>query len=167
MGRLKESIPDYIWDLPEEETNKFWLAKDIEAIVANGKSDNEDLYKFLNLVTPITGPDYFIYVKDEETSTYTNIKFNREDYIDALCCLSEEKYTLFYHIASFKGWIDNDSATAVRCINTNIEAMKQEKNSKCKKQILYAEEMINKYTKKIVELTKAEDYVKKQFSNYS
>lgn len=29
MGRLKESIPDYIWDLPEEGTNKFWLEKDI------------------------------------------------------------------------------------------------------------------------------------------
>ena len=121
MGRLKESIPDYIWDLPEEETNKFWLGKDIEAIVSNGTSDNEELKDFLNTVTPITGPDYFIYVKDEVTGTYTNIKFNREDYIDALCYLSEEKYTVFYHIASFKGWIDNDSATAVRCIYVDID----------------------------------------------
>lgn len=121
MGRLKESIPDYIWDLPEEETNKFWLEKDIEAIVSNGTSDNEELKAFLNTVTPITGPDYFIYVKDEVTGTYTNIKFNREDYIDALCYLSEEKYTVFYHIASFKGWIDNDSATAVRCIYIDID----------------------------------------------
>ena len=121
MGKLKESIPDYIWDLPEEETNKFWLGKDIEAIVSNGTSDNEELKDFLNTVTPITGPDYFIYVKDEVTGTYTNIKFNREDYIDALCYLSEEKYTVFYHIASFKGWIDNDSATAVRCIYVDID----------------------------------------------
>lgn len=121
MGRLKESIPDYIWDLPEEETNKFWLEKDIEAIVSNDKSNNEDLREFLNAVTPITGPDYFIYIKDEATDTYTNIKYNRKEYINALCCLSEEEYTVFYHIASFKGWIDNDSATAVRCIYVDID----------------------------------------------
>lgn len=42
-------------------------------------------------------------------------------------------------------------------------AIKQEKTQSVKKQILYAEEMINKHTKKVGELTKAEDYVKKQF----
>ena len=31
------------------------------------------------------------------------------------------------------------------------------------KKTIYVEEMINKYTKKIGELTKAKDYVKKQF----
>lgn len=80
MGRLKESIPDYIWDIPEEETNKFWLEKDIEAIVSNGTSDNEELKAFLNTVTPTTGPDYFIYVKDESTGTYTNIKHKTYPY---------------------------------------------------------------------------------------
>lgn len=121
MGRLKESVPDYIWDLPEDKINKFWLEKDIEAIVSNGKSDNEVLREFLDNVTPITGSDYFIYVKDEATGTYTNVKFKREEYINALCYLSEEKYTLFYHIASFNGWIDNDSATAVQCIYVDID----------------------------------------------
>ncbi len=121
MGRLKESIPDYIWDWPEEKINKFWLEKDIEAIVSQSKTTDGKLKDFLEKVTPLTGPHYFIYVKDEDTKSYTNIKYNREDYIKALCCLSDEKYTLFYHTASFNGWIDNESATATRCIYVDID----------------------------------------------
>lgn len=121
MSKLKDSIPDYVWDLPEKEINKFWFKKNIEAMVSQGTATNEALKDFLEKVTPITGPDYYIYVKDEKTNVYINIKYNREDYIDALCCLSDEKYTLFYHTASFNGWIDNESATATRCIYVDID----------------------------------------------
>lgn len=121
MSKLKDLIPDNLWDLPEEKQNKFWLEKEIEAIVSQSKTASGELKDFLEKVTPITGPHYFIFVKDEDTKAYTNIKYNRDDYIKALCCLSDEKYTVFYHTASFNGWIDNESATATRCIYVDID----------------------------------------------
>lgn len=121
MGKIKEAIPDYVWDWPEEKIEKYFLKENLKLLVSKEKAaKNKELYEFLEWVTPLKGPDYFLYAKDQ-SGTYTNIKFNRQDYIDALCCLSEEKITLFYHIASFDGWIGNDDAVATRCLYVDID----------------------------------------------
>lgn len=121
MGRVKESIPDYVWDFTPEKMDKFWLTENIKSLVSMAKpDDNDELRVFLENVTPVTGPEYFIFVQDEK-GTYVNIKYNRKDYIDALCLLSKEKITLFYHIASFEDWINNENATAVRCLYVDID----------------------------------------------
>lgn len=121
MGRMKDLLPDYVWNMPEEEMNKFWLKQDVDAIVSQAKRNNNPvLLEFLDRVTPKAGPNYFIMVEDE-AGTYINNKYNREEYINALCALSEEKYTLFYHIASFNDWADNENATATRCIYIDID----------------------------------------------
>ena len=39
-----------------------------------------------------------------------------------MCCLSDiDYYTLFYHIASFEDWIENENATATRCLYVDID----------------------------------------------
>ena len=122
MSKVKNSLPERIWDLTEKEQNKYLFKEYIRILIERGNPyTNPELREFLERVTPMTGPDYFIYVKDEDDGTIANIKFNRDDYINALCVLTEEKVTLFYHLAAFNGWIEDVDATSVRCICIDID----------------------------------------------
>lgn len=122
MGRLKESIPEDIWDATEEEQNKYFYKENIKSIIEqNNPNKNHELREFLERVTPVTGPDYFIYTECKSTGAIANIKFNRSDYIDALCILADEKVTLFYHLASTRDWIKDENATAIRSICIDID----------------------------------------------
>ena len=122
MGVFKNLIIDHPYWYDDTKLEKFILRENVDAAIRMyGSNNNPELREFLELVTPTTGPDYFIYVRDS-FKVYTNIKYSRAEYIDALCCLSDiDYYTLFYHIASFYDWIENENATATRCLYVDID----------------------------------------------
>ena len=119
MGRVKETLPDYVYDGTVDIESYAHKQKIRELIDIGIFEDKSTLREFLEEVTPIKGKDYFLYA-EESKETYANLRFNREDYINALCCLSQHPLTLYYHLASFNNWITNDRAMAVRCLYVDI-----------------------------------------------
>ena len=65
--------------------------------------------------------DYYLYLVDDE-KTKVNMRFDREEYINALCCLSQYNFnTLFYHPTSFDGWKTNIHASSLNCLYVDID----------------------------------------------
>lgn len=131
MGRLKESIPDYVYE-GDMDLDHYALKEEINDYLSRGIFEDKSLLReFLEEVTPYRGTDYFAYVQ-ESKDNYVNLRFCREDYINALCCLSQYELTLYYHLASFNDWITNDNAKAVRCLYVDIDdiGMRADETSK-------------------------------------
>jgi hypothetical protein len=107
---------------PEEKLKKAELRAEIKFLLAKGiHGDTSELREFLESVIPHKGMDYYLYIVDEE-KTKVNIGFDREEYIDALCCLSQYNYNdLFYHPASFDGWKKMINATSLNCLYVDID----------------------------------------------
>ena len=121
MGKVKELLPDYVYD-GTMSIDRYALKEEVKTMIDNGIFENKSLLReFLEEITPSTGPDYFIYV-EQSKDNYVNIRYSREEYIYALCCLSQYPVTLYYHPASFvkNGWITNENANAVRCLYVDI-----------------------------------------------
>ena len=107
---------------PEERQKKAELKAEAKALIAKGlHEDKSELNEFLEDVIPYRGMDYYLYLVDDE-KTKVNIRFDREEYINALCCLSQYNYNiLFYHPASFDGWKKNYNATCLNCLYVDID----------------------------------------------
>ena len=131
MGKVKESLPDYVYN-GNMDFGHYALKEEVNALIEQGIFEDKKLLKeFLEEVTPLNGVDYFAYVKDI-SGTYVNIRYDRDEYINALCCLSQHQLTLFYHLASFDGWIIKDHAKAVRCLYVDVDdiCMKADETTK-------------------------------------
>ena len=132
MSKIKESLPEHVYN-GTMSLEHYALKKEVEELIEQGIFEDKSLLKeFLEEIIPIKGDDYFIYIEDD-TGNYANIRYDREKYIHALCCLSQHQLTLYYHLASFKdGWITNDNAKSVRCLYVDIDdiGMRADKTSK-------------------------------------
>ena len=65
MGIFKNLIIDHPYWYDDTKLEKFILRENIDAAIKMyGSDNNPELREFLELVTPTTGPDYFIYVRD-------------------------------------------------------------------------------------------------------
>ena len=119
---------------PEEKLKKAELKAEARALIAKGlHEDTSELNEFLEAVIPHNGMDYYLYLVDDE-KTKVNMRFDREEYINALCCLSQYNFnTLFYHPTSFDGWKTNIHASSLNCLYVDIDDIN-----------FYADEMIKK-----------------------
>lgn len=121
MSKIKDSIPDYL-DLDDEEAVESYTFKlELEEFIDRGEfQDNSLLREFLEDILPYEGPNHFIMVSDKDGRT-KNLPFTREKCIDALCCLSQHEFTLYYHPATFTEWIENIYAVAFRSLVVDID----------------------------------------------
>lgn len=93
----------------------------VEEYISRGvKEDHTDLKKFLDHVIPFEGKRHFIYVQDEEGTTY-NFHLDRYDCIKALLALSEHRLTVYFHPTAFKKWTKDKFAVSYRCIYVDID----------------------------------------------
>lgn len=69
---------------------------------------------------PYKGKKHFIYVQDEEGTTY-NFYLDRYDCIKALCKLSEHRLTVYFHPTAFTSWTKDSNAISYRCIHIDID----------------------------------------------
>lgn len=120
VGKLKNYLPEYVLN-GEVSFEKYLAQEEIKDMIRKGcVEDKSDLKEFLQLVTPTIGPDYFAYVKDANGVTH-NLRYNRFDYIDALCCLSQYEQTVFIHPASFQTWIKDQNVRSIRALYVDID----------------------------------------------
>ena len=112
------------YDLPPETDYvppKRILQYCVEEYISRGvKEDHTDLKKFLDHVIPFEGKRHFIYVQDEEGTTY-NFHLDRYDCIKALLALCEHKLTVYFHPTVFKKWTKDKFAISYRCIYVDID----------------------------------------------
>lgn len=135
MGKLKESLPFYVYE-GDMKPEHYELKEKINDMLEFGEFEDKSLLrKFLEEVTPSTGSDYFIYVQDNDKN-YINIRYARKDYIDALCCISQHPITLYYHLASFKDWINNSNVKAFRCLYVDIDDIEMRADQVDKKDVI-------------------------------
>ena len=121
MSRILNLLPDYI-DIDDEEAIESYMYKmELEELIDKGEFlDNSLLREFLEDILPYKGPNHFIMVSDKEGRT-KNLAYSREECIDALCCLSQYEFTLYYHPATFTEWIENKYAVAFRSLVVDID----------------------------------------------
>jgi hypothetical protein len=120
MGRVKDSIPDYVFDY-NISIDKYALEHELSELIEEGIFEDKTLLReFLENIVPYTGDQHYIYVIDD-AGIFSNIRYNREEYIDALCCLSQYELTLFLHPSSFSGWITEKNTRAARCLYVDID----------------------------------------------
>ncbi len=137
MSKVKELLPDYVYD-GIMSIDRYALKEEVKTMIDNGIFENKSLLReFLEEITPSTGPDYFIYV-EQSKDNYVNIRYSREEYIHALCCLSQYPVTLYYHPASFvkNGWITNENANAVRCLYVDIDDVNMQADKTSKEDVI-------------------------------
>lgn len=120
MGRVKDLLPDYVIER-NISLEKYALRCKINEYINNGLFEDKALLsEFLENVIPYEGVKHFIYVCDSD-GMVQNIPYTRNEYIDALCCLSQYELTLFLHPASFSDWIEENDTRAARCLYVDID----------------------------------------------
>ena len=107
---------------PLEKEQKAELREEVKILIRKGLKENkDDLKGFLEEVVPLFGLDYYLFLVDKEKTSVT-MKFDRDEYIDALCSLSQyPDHTLFYQPCSFDGWKNNDKAVCLNCLYVDID----------------------------------------------
>lgn len=113
----KYDLPPDTEDVPPKKILQFCVEEFIER---DEKEDHTDLKKFLDNVIPYEGKKHFIYIQDEEGTTY-NFYLDRYDCIRALCKLSEHKLTVYFHPTAFTVWTKDKFAISYRCIYIDID----------------------------------------------
>ena len=121
MGRIKNSIPDYIDINDSEDLESYAFRQELNDYIEAGEfQDNSLLREFLEDILSHKGPNHFIMISDKDGRT-KNIAYTRQECIDALCCLSQYEFTLYFHPATFTKWIENKYAVAFRCLYIDID----------------------------------------------
>ena len=120
MGKTKNTVPQYVFNFGQS-LDKHSLREEVKELIEKGTFDSKSLlYEYLQEIVPYAGEKHYIYVVNDN-GTFVNIPFNREGYINALCCLSQYELTLFMHPASFSGWVTENDCRAARCIIIDID----------------------------------------------
>jgi hypothetical protein len=120
MGYFSNEIIECTDKFGEDmDTEKVGLILSIQNAHAEPEYGNK-LRKFLSTVLPAAKGDYWLFAKSNE-KTKINLKYKRNEYIDALVYNTNTKVDLFLMMPSFSGWRKDKHARTVKAIYIDID----------------------------------------------